>query len=82
MNYNRFLIVIFSLFVHVLQLRGQNKDSTIVLKDIFENISIKHNVNFNYIEEEIAVFKLVSPDNSFTLQKKLNYISEKTQLKI
>ena len=81
MNYNRFLIVIFSLFVFVLPLRAQNKDKAIVLKNIFENISKKHNVNFNFIEEEIAVFKLIPPANSFTLQEKLNYISEKTQLK-
>lgn len=81
MNYNRFLIVIFSLFVFVLPLRAQNKDKAIVLKNIFENISKKHNVNFNFIEEEIAVFKLIPPANSLTLQEKLNYISEKTQLK-
>ena len=81
MNYNRFLIVIFSLFVFVLPLRAQNKDKAVVLKNIFENISKKHNVNFNFIEEEIAVFKLIPPANSFTLQEKLNYISEKTQLK-
>ena len=81
MNYNRFLIVIFSLFVFVLPLRAQNKDKAIVLKNIFENISKKHNVNFNFIEEEIAIFKLIPPANSFTLQEKLNYISEKTQLK-
>jgi hypothetical protein len=81
MNYNRFLIVIFSLFVFVLPLRAQNKDKAIVLKNIFENISKNHNVNFNFIEEEIAIFKLIPPANSFTLQEKLNYISEKTQLK-
>lgn len=81
MNYNRFLVVIFSLFVFVLPLRAQNKDKAIVLKNIFENISKKHNVNFNFIEEEIAIFKLIPPANSFTLQEKLNYISEKTQLK-
>lgn len=81
MNYNRFLIVIFSLFVFVLPLGAQNKDKAVVLKNIFENISKKHNVNFNFIEEEIAVFKLIPPANSFTLQEKLNYISEKTQLK-
>lgn len=80
MNYNRFLIII-SLFVFVLPLRAQNKDNVVLLKTIFENISKTHDVNFNFIEEEIAVFKLIPPSNSFTLQEKLNYISEKTQLK-
>lgn len=80
MNYNRFLIII-SLFVFVLPLSAQDKDNTILLKTIFENISKKHQVSFNYIEEEIAVFKLVPPSNALTLQEKLNYITEKTQLK-
>ncbi|NHM05133.1 TonB-dependent receptor [Flavobacterium celericrescens] len=80
MNYNRFLIII-SLFVFVLPLRAQDKGNAVLLKTIFENISKKHQVSFNYIEEEIAVFKLVPPSNSLTLQEKLNYITEKTQLK-
>src|SRR5574343_336230 len=80
MNYKRFLIII-SLFVFVLPLRAQDKGNAVLLKTIFENISKKHQVSFNYIEEEIAVFKLVPPSNSLTLQEKLNYITEKTQLK-
>ena len=80
MNYNRFLIII-SLFVFVLPLRAQDKGNAVLLKTIFENISKKHQVSFNYIEEEIAVFKLVPPSNSLTLQEKLNYITEKTKLK-
>ncbi len=81
MNYNRFLIVIFSLFVIVLPLRAQDNGKAILLKKIFENIGKTHEVNFNFIEEEIAIFKLIPPSNSLTLQEKLNYISEKTQLK-
>ena len=69
MNYNRFLIII-SLFVFVLPLSAQDKDNTILLKTIFENISKKHQVSFNYIEEEIAVFKLVPPSNALTLQER------------
>lgn len=81
MNYNRFLIVIFSLFVIVLPLRAQDNGKAILLKKILENIGKTHEVNFNFIEEEIAIFKLIPPSNSLTLQEKLNYISEKTQLK-
>ena len=81
MNYSRFLIMIFSLFVIVLPLRAQDNGKTILLKKILENIGKTHEVNFNYIEEEIAIFKLIPPSNSVTLQEKLNYISEKTQLK-
>ena len=81
MNYNRFLIMIFSLFVIVLPLRAQVNGKAILLKKILENIGKTHEVNFNFIEEEIAFFKLIPPSNSLTLQEKLNYISEKTQLK-
>lgn len=81
MNYNRFLIMIFSLFVIVLPLRAKDNGKAILLKKILENISKTHKVNFNFIEEEIAIFKLIPPSNSLTLQEKLNYISEKTQLK-
>lgn len=81
MNYNRFLIMIFSLFVIVLPLRAQDNGKAILLKKILENISKTHKVNFNFIEEEIAIFKLIPPSYSLTLQEKLNYISEKTQLK-
>ena len=81
MNYNRFLIMIFSLFVIVLPLRAQDNGKAILLKKILENIGKTHEVNFNFIEEEIAFFKLIPPSNSLTLQEKLNYISEKTQLK-
>ncbi len=81
MNYNRFLIMIFSLFVIVLPLRAQDNGKTILLKKILENIGKTQEVNFNFIEEEIAFFKLIPPSNSLTLQEKLNYISEKTQLK-
>lgn len=81
MNYNRFSLVLFSLFVFVLPLKAQDKGKPIQLKNILETIGITHDVNFNFIEEEIAIFKLIPPSNSLTLQEKLNYISGKTQLK-
>lgn len=80
MNCIRFLIFI-SLFVFVLPLCAQDKDNTILLKSILDNISKKNNVSFNYIEEEIAVFKLVPPSNSLSLKEQLKDISEKTKLK-
>ena len=47
--------MIFSLFVIVLPLRAQEQWQTILLKKILENIGKTHEVNFNYIEEEIAI---------------------------
>lgn len=79
MNYNRFLLLI-SFLIIAFPLRAQDKDKVIVLKTILTEISKKHQVNFNYIEEEIATFKMVPPANALTLEKKLAYISEKTKL--
>ena len=80
MRFSRFLIVFNCIFIFALPLKAQNKDNAVLLKTILIDITKKHDVNFSYIEEEIAVFKLIPPANSFTLQEKLNYISEKTQL--
>ena len=81
MRFSRFLIVINCIFIFALPLKAQNKDNVVLLKTILIDISKKHDVNFSYIEEEIAVFKLIPPSNNLTLEEKLNYISTKTQLK-
>jgi hypothetical protein len=74
------LAIITALIVFVLPHHAQNKDNTVLLKTILNNISEQHEVNFNYIEEEIALFKIQPPSNSLQLKEKLAYISEKTQL--
>ncbi|HLP64342.1 TonB-dependent receptor [Flavobacterium sp.] len=50
------------------------------MKLVLEAIEKKHNVNINYIEEEIAIFKIVPPEEKLSLDQKLNYISKKTKL--
>ncbi|MBN8642302.1 MAG: carboxypeptidase-like regulatory domain-containing protein [Flavobacteriales bacterium] len=50
------------------------------MKLVLENIEKKHNVSINYIEEEIAIFKIVPPEEKLSLDQKLNYISKKTKL--
>lgn len=79
MNCNCFILII-SFYIIALPLRAQDKDDTILLKNILNDISKKHQVNFNYIEEEIAVFKMIPPLKTITLEKKLAYISKKTEL--
>ena len=67
-------------FVFVLNSHSQDNDKAILLKTILDNLALKHRVNFNYIEEEIIIFKLLPPDDKLTLKKKLAYISEKTKI--
>ena len=78
---NKQILAIFTgLIVVVLPLHAQNKDNAVLLKTILNSISEQHQVNFNYIEEEIAIFKIQPPSKSLQLKEKLAYISEKTQL--
>lgn len=72
--------LLFSIFF-ILSLKAQNKEKPILLKDILTIISQQHTVTFNYIEEEIAVFKIIPPNSDVSLKVKLEYISDKTQLK-
>ena len=70
----------FLCFVFVSSSQAQNKDNAILLKTLLDNLATQHKVNFNYIEEEIIIFKLIPPDSKLTLKKKLAYISEKTKI--
>ena len=51
------------------------------LKEILKAISKQHNVQFNYIEEEVSVIKLKPPVRTLLLSEKLDYLEEKTTLK-
>jgi len=67
-------------FVFVSSLQAQDKDNAILLKTLLDNLATQHQVNFNYIDEEIIIFKLIPPDNKLPLKKKLEYISGKTKI--
>lgn len=72
---------LFICFVFALSTHAQDKDKAILLKSLFEILEKKHNVNFNFIEEEIAIFKVIPPNSKLSLKDKLNYITTKTDLK-
>lgn len=67
-------------FVFALNLNGQNKDKTVLLKTVLDKIAKQHSVNFNYLEDEIAIFKIIPPEKKLTLIEKLDYIESKTKL--
>lgn len=76
---NIFLCLLVSTVV-ILNSYSQNSDGTVLLKTIFKKIETQHKVTFNYIEEEIAIFKIVPPVEKLTLDEKLRYITKQTQL--
>lgn len=72
-------LICFILCCFVLNSFAQNK-TALSLKAILENISHQHQVTFNYIEEEIVLYKLIPPNETDNLEAKLDYISDKTKL--
>lgn len=80
MKLKRILSCFLVYFVFVFSANAQDEDKAVLLKTIFETLSKQHKVTLNYIEEEIAIFKIVAPKNSLPINEKLEYISQKTQL--
>jgi hypothetical protein len=72
-----FLWLSFSFFLNAY---AQEEKEPMYLNEIFYNIQKKHQVQFNFIEEEVAIFKIIPPNNKLNLRQKLKYITEKTQL--
>lgn len=80
MSLKKLLLCFLVSFAFVFSSSAQDEGKKILLKELLENLSKKHGITFNYIEDEIAIFKLASPKNDLSLTEKLNYISQKTQL--
>ncbi len=77
-NKTLFLVFIFS-FLYFLGF-SQEVKNPISLKLIFERIARKHDINFNYIEDEIVFFLLNEPNENWTLKQKIEYIKIETKL--
>ena len=56
------------------------QEKRLPLKLIFEQISSRHQVTFNYIEDEIVLYKLIPPKPELTLKAKLEYLKSQTRL--
>lgn len=72
--------VLFFCFVFVLSLKAQDTNKAIALKTVLQLIEKQHNVNFNYIETEIEVFKITSPKSTLSLDQKISYLQKNTNL--
>ena len=79
---NRCIITILILFLFLPCVCAQSEKAAFPLKEILAQISIQHDVKFNFIEDEIVVFTITPPAQDWTLQEKINYIKDKTNLKI
>ncbi|MDR6967830.1 hypothetical protein J2X31_001844 [Flavobacterium arsenatis] len=71
------ILIVFSLSGNVY---SQQKKGIQPLKEILKAISKQHNVQFNYIEEEVSVVKLEPPVRALALSEKLDYLNARTTL--
>lgn len=71
---------LFFFFFLVLKLSAQDKENAIPLKNIIIDIEQQHQVNFNYTEENVVNLQLIPPKNSLSLEQKLQYLTERTNL--
>jgi hypothetical protein len=81
MNFKKWSRFLLTGCLFAVSLQAQESGTPLPLQQILNNISKTHDVNFNYIDEEIAFFKLIAPNENLSLSEKLNYISKKTHLK-
>ncbi|WP_163407713.1 TonB-dependent receptor [Flavobacterium ajazii] len=70
----------FFLFFLVLNIFAQGKGKTTSLKNIIIDIEQEHQVNFNYTEDNVSGLQLIPPKKSFSLEQKLQYLTQKTRL--
>lgn len=70
------------LFLFVLGAHAQQWDDYVPLKTVLEEISLKNNIKFNYIDEELVLYKIVPPKAELSLSEKIDYIESRTRLKI
>lgn len=59
---------------------AQEVKKEVPLKNILNIISKQHNVRFSYIEDEIVIYAIVPPEKKWTLEQKIAYLKQATQL--
>lgn len=70
-----FIFLLFSI------LSFAQEDKTVIpLKNILNLITSQHDVRFNYIEDEVVVYSIVSPNKKWSLEQKIEYLEKQTNL--
>lgn len=76
---NRAVFLFIFLFFSILSF-AQNDKNTIPLKNILNLITSQHDVRFSYIEDEVVVYAIVSPNKKWSLEQKIKYLEKQTNL--
>ncbi|WP_291287681.1 carboxypeptidase-like regulatory domain-containing protein [Flavobacterium sp.] len=71
---------LFFMFFLVLNGFAQDKGKPVPFKKIIAAIEKQHHVSFNYTEDNITNLQLNPPKSALTLDQKLQYLTEKTNL--
>lgn len=74
----QFLLLIF--FFYVVPAIAQDKGNVLPLKTVLGQIEARHDVRFNYIEEEVSPLKITPPAPDLSLEDKLDHIHAATGL--
>ncbi|QBZ99129.1 TonB-dependent receptor [Flavobacterium sangjuense] len=74
-----FSLLLFFLFLFA---QAQQEKELFSLKVILDEISAKHHIKFNYIDEELIVYRIAHPKEDLSLSEKIIYIESKTGLRI
>lgn len=77
---NRLFLFLTLFFFFVSASYSQDTNSLLPLKTVFEQITKKHRVKFNYIDSEVEPFKIEPPAAHLSLKEKLDIIRVKTGL--
>lgn len=80
MLFKRFFVTVLLFLIFVLNAASQDKKNKISLKKILILIEKQHQVNFNYTENTLSIFKITAPSKTLSLNEKLLYLENKTDL--
>ena len=80
MSFSKRFHFLFFIFFLVLNVCSQDKGKVVPFKKIIAAIEKQHNVSFNYTEDNITNLQISPPKKSLTLDQKLQYLTEKTNL--
>ncbi|WP_333600640.1 TonB-dependent receptor [Flavobacterium sp.] len=70
------------LFLSLFVAHAQQGESALPLKSVLEDISSKNNIKFNYIDEELIIYKIIPPKETLSLSEKIAYIQSQTGITI
>ncbi len=77
---SKYLFTLFIAFFSFLPAMAQEDQNALALKTILEQIIKQHDIRFDYIETDLANFKLIPPQKTWSLDVKIEYLKKTTQL--